>query len=345
MSLESLDLSWAPDLEKIVLGLLLQIPRGALTTYKDIAVAIGDKRAARGVGTIMAGNKYPDRFPCWRVVHTSGKVGKYSGPGGKEEKISKIEADGIEVEDGTIRNFEQVRFRGFSSTHPLEKARKIQKKVKDLATARRLEDDPVSLAGVDLSYSDRQTVAAYVEVGRDKREPVYSRSFSGGRVKFPYIPGYLAFREIPVLLDLIEKVKRERGLAEILFVDGNGILHPRGAGLAVHLGIILEHPTVGVAKTLLCGDVDLEGMEVNESREIIESGRVIGVALKTYSRANPIFLSIGHRTDLDQATEVAIDASRYKLPEPVRLAHKLAKKRATESRTPPQGTGLVKKQL
>ncbi|MFW6049514.1 MAG: MGMT family protein, partial [Candidatus Bipolaricaulota bacterium] len=93
---DSADLRAVPELDKIILETLLQVPTGKLTTYKDIAVALGDERAARAVGTVMAGNPYPNRFPCWKVVHTSGDVGKYSGDGGGEEKIRRMEGEGID---------------------------------------------------------------------------------------------------------------------------------------------------------------------------------------------------------------------------------------------------------
>ncbi len=112
---EKNDLRTIPDLNRTILELLTQIPRGKITTYKDIAVALGDERRARAVGQVLAGNPYPDRYPCWKVVYTSGEVGRYSGSGGKGEKIRRMEAEGIEVEDGKVVDFEEVRFREFRS--------------------------------------------------------------------------------------------------------------------------------------------------------------------------------------------------------------------------------------
>ncbi len=324
------ELSRVPNLNRIILVLLRQIPEGMVTSYKDIALALGDPGAARAVGTVLASNEEPEKYPCWRVVHSSGAVGKYSGEGGAEEKMRRMEAEGIEVEAGRVKDFDRVRFRDFSLDPPLPRLRKVQDKLDDLVELDSIPS-PKTAAGLDISYGSAGVVAAYVEMEQAGKRVVTEETICRASVDFPYIPGYLAFRELPPLLELIRKVGRSGSLADLMFVDGNGLLHPRKAGLASHLGVVINHPTVGVAKKLLCGEVDTEGMEEGEKRDVTREGNRIGLAVRTSRRANPIYVSVGHRTELNQAGDLTAKFSTYKLPEPIRRAHRLAKSLATET--------------
>ncbi len=321
-------LTKVPNLKRIVLELLKQIPEGKVTTYKDLAVALGDAGAARAVGTIMANNSSPEKYPCWRVVYSDGRVGKYSGSGGKKGKIEKIRKAGIPVEDGKIKDFSSFRFQEFQLDSPLDELRRIQGEISKMVSEGK-EQAVSQAAGVDVSYGSEGVVASYVEMCQSDEEVLREKTLAKNEVKFPYVPGYLAFRELPFLVELLERVRDESGLADLIFVDGNGLLHPRKAGLASHLGVVLDQPTVGVAKKLLCGSVDESGMELGRQREIKADGENMGLAVQTYERANPIYVSVGHKVSLRQAGKLARQYSRYKLPEPLRLAHKLAKGKAT----------------
>jgi len=317
-----------PELRQITLEALKEIPRGKVTSYKDLAKALGDPAAARAVGTIMSENRHPEEYPCWRVVHADGRTGKYSGKSGKKGKIKRIREDGIPVSNGKIDNFSKYRFRDFDFEPPLPDLRRIQAEIPERVE---INEGPrvTSTAGVDVSYGKQGVVASYVELESNQvaREEYLRRK----EVKFPYIPGYLAFRELPPLYELLRKVNEGGKLASVVFVDGNGLLHPRRAGLASHLGVVLAHPTVGVAKKLLCGDVELSGMETGEKRKVTYEGEILGLAVKTYSRANPVFVSVGNMVGLEEAADLVMEYSEYKLPEPVRQAHKLAKNKATRS--------------
>ncbi|MFW6006209.1 MAG: endonuclease V [Candidatus Bipolaricaulota bacterium] len=322
------DLTEVPDLEKIILNLLLQIPEGMVTSYKDIAVALGDAAAARAVGTVMANNEEPEKYPCWRVVRSNGEVGKYSASGGREEKIERMKDEGIEVEEGKVRNFSELRYDDYEIDPPLSRLRVIQNRLERMVKIEQAEP-PGSVAGVDVSYGPEGAVAAYVEMDSRCEEVVYKKTFSQERVKFPYIPGYLAFRELPLLNNLIEEVRGTRELSDVIFVDGNGLLHPRKAGLATHLGVVLEHPTIGIAKKLLCGEIEGDGQCEDRDRKVRLEEDIVGLEVKTFSRANPVYVSVGNRIMLDQAGKLTREASSYKLPEPLRRAHKTAKCRAT----------------
>ncbi len=328
VSTEKQDLGEVPDLKRTILNLLLQIPEGMITTYKDIALALGDSAASRAVGTVMASNAEPEKYPCWKVVHSSGEVGKYSGEGGVEGKKRRMESEGIKVKAERVKNFSEVRFREFDIDPPLPRLKEVQGRVRSLVNQGPLELQPSKAAGVDVSYGPDGVVAAYVELEKGVEEPVREETIRQDSVRFPYIPGYLAFRELPILKKLLEII-REDSLAEVIFVDGNGILHPRKAGLASHLGVALDHPTIGVAKKLLCGEVDDSNLNFGEKASVVKEGEEIGISLKTYKRANPVYVSIGNSISLDQAWKLVLNFSKYKLPEPLRLAHKLAKKKAT----------------
>ncbi|MFB6290691.1 MAG: endonuclease V [Candidatus Bipolaricaulia bacterium] len=326
--METHDLTEVPDLKQRILDLLVQIPKGMVTSYKDIALALGDGAAARAVGTVMASNQEPEKYPCWRVVYSNGEVGKYSAPGGREEKITRMKREGIEVENGRIKNFSEVRYNEFEIEAPLPRLRRIQNYLKGLAEEERL-DSQESVAGVDVSYGKNGIAGAYVEMEVSGEEIRYRETISEERVKFPYIPGYLAFRELPILRRLLERVRGERPWADVIFVDGNGLLHPRGAGLATHLGVVLDHPTIGVAKNLLCGKTENGELSRGQAREVKLDGENIGLELKTTERANPIYVSIGNRVSLEEAGDLTRRISTYKLPEPLRQAHKIAKSEAT----------------
>ena len=141
--------------------------------------------------------------------------------------------------------------------------------------------------------------------------------------EFPYIPGFLAFREVPVILKAFEKL---RPVPDLLVVDGHGLAHPRFCGLACHLGVTLDTPSIGCAKSRLVG----EYREPDNAREsatyLIFQKRAVGRVVRTREGVKPVYISIGHKIDLDKAVEFVLRMTgRYRLPEPVRLAHKAAK--------------------
>jgi deoxyribonuclease V len=132
-------------------------------------------------------------------------------------------------------------------------------------------------------------------------------------------------------LTAIEEAEKKGLSADVILVDGNGILHPRRVGIATHLGVFLERPTVGVAKKLLCGEVNTEGMAIGEWRPVVLEGETVGAAMRT-GRNRTIFISPGHLADVRSAVDLVASLLRENvLPEPLRWAHELA----TESRTRP----------
>jgi len=309
--------------------LLLQIPKGKVTTYRALAVALGDEIAARAVGQLMAQNDRPDKYPCYRVVHTSGEVGNYSGPGGAAEKVARLRADGIEVRDGRIVNLRKYLFTDFESSQPLRRLRQLQEELSSSISLEPLSREPRTVGGVDVSYG-KQAVAAYALFDLEGKGLLNSETVAQ-EITFPYIPTYLAFRELPIFQELLERVRAEGKLADVVMVDGNGILHPRHAGIASHLGVLLDIPTIGITKSLLCGEVDLKDMEPGEVRYVLLGGERVGAALKTAPRAGPIYVSPGNKIDLDTAVGVTRALSSHRVPEPIRMAHELGHKAAQAS--------------
>lgn len=143
-------------------------------------------------------------------------------------------------------------------------------------------------------------------------------------ISFPYIPGLLSFREIPVVLAALEKIGTG---PDLILCDGQGIAHPRRFGIACHLGVITGLPTIGVGKTRLTGIHAEPGEEKGSWSPLLDKDEVIGAALRTRSHAKPIYVSIGHRVDLETAISLVLSCTtRYRLPETTRWAHRLAEK-------------------
>ncbi|XP_077217001.1 endonuclease V family protein isoform X2 [Tasmannia lanceolata] len=192
------------------------------------------------------------------------------------------------------------------------------------------------IGGVDLSFSkDDPSIAcgSLVVVNLDSLNVVYD-DFTVVQLHIPYIPGFLAFREAPVLLELLEKMKQDSHpfFPQLLMVDGNGLLHPRGFGLACHLGIMANLPTIGIGKNLH----HVDGLTQSGVKQLIEakencakdhitltgnSGHVWGAAMRsTEGSSKPIFISTGHRISLDTCIKVVKMCCKYRVPEPIRQA-------------------------
>jgi deoxyribonuclease V len=136
---------------------------------------------------------------------------------------------------------------------------------------------------------------------------------------FPYVPGLLSFREAPLILAVCEKLSVN---PDLIIVDGQGIAHPRRFGIASHLGLILDTPTIGCAKSRLCGTHSPVASQAGAYADLIDNGEIIGVALRTKVNTKPVYVSIGHMIDLSTAIGWVMNCCRgYRLPEPSRLAH------------------------
>lgn len=179
---------------------------------------------------------------------------------------------------------------------------------------------PRFIAGVDISVKREVGQATGAVVILEYPElRVVAVKVIGGRLDFPYIPGLLSFREAPLILAACQELTLA---PDLILVDGQGIAHPRRMGLASHLGLFLDTPTIGCAKSLLCGRHEVPGEEPGSYTEIVDGGEIIGAALRTKLNVKPVYVSIGHKLSLESAIYWVLKCCRgYRLPEPARLAH------------------------
>lgn len=139
--------------------------------------------------------------------------------------------------------------------------------------------------------------------------------------RFPYVPGLLSFREAPAVLEAFTQLKNK---PDVAMFDGQGYAHPRRFGLACHLGVILDMPSIGCAKSRLIGQYEEPAVDRGSWSDLADKGEVIGAVLRTRTGVNPLYISIGHRADLPSAIDLTLRcATRYRFPEPTRLAHQL----------------------
>ena len=200
----------------------------------------------------------------------------------------------------------------------------------------RLSGDIRIVAGADISCTkgDDRVYAAVVLLDAATLEVIEEATYSG-RTSIPYIPGLLSFREGPALLQAFGKL---RNLPDVILFDGQGIAHPRGFGLASHMGLILDIPSVGCAKTRLVGAFREPGEKRGQQSPLVYKEKRIGAVVRTKDRVKPVFVSQGHRVSLERAVKIVLQcARRYRIPEPIRRAHILVNKLRLEAAQ--KGTG------
>ncbi|NLY01491.1 MAG: hypothetical protein GXY83_35815 [Rhodopirellula sp.] len=322
-----------PDLERELLDLVGQVPPGRVSTYGTLATALGNAVAARWVGHFLLHHDHSADCSCHRIVRVDGTVGQYVA-GGSDAKSRRLESEGVEVRGAAV-DVPRYRFDGFRSTLPLARLTQVQEDIATRISLRGRRTLPKRVAGVDVSYmACGEGVAAYVlfelETGRQLWATTVRRP-----VRFPYITSYLSFREIPLLLDVLEAAASTDHRADLLLVDGSGVLHPRGAGIAAHLGAVVSMATIGVTKKILCGSVDLKDMGLLESRPVRVDGKALGVAIRPTARSSrPIFVSPGHKSNVALAEAVVrrLLLGR-RLPEPLYWADRLSRAAARNMRS------------
>lgn len=186
------------------------------------------------------------------------------------------------------------------------------------------EPDPVrTVAGVDVSMNrfDVDGYAAVVVLSLPDLE-VVETSTAKARLQMPYVPGLLSFRELPIVLEAWDRL---RTTPDLVVVDGQGIAHPRRLGIAAHLGVVIDRPTIGCGKSVLVGShkplADARGARA----DLVHRGETVGVALRTRERANPLYISVGHRIGLECAVQWILRLGRgRRLPVPTQSAHDAA---------------------
>jgi deoxyribonuclease V len=187
--------------------------------------------------------------------------------------------------------------------------------------------EPERIVGVDVGFEEQGAITRAAAVLLDARtlQPL-AEVVARLPTRMPYIPGLLSFRELPAVLEALAALPERPGL---VFVDGQGIAHPRGLGIASHLGVITGLPTIGVAKTILVGTHGALGEERGARVPLLYRGRTIGTVLRSKERVRPLIVSPGHRMSIEGAARrVLAGCTRYRLPEATRLADRLASRRA-----------------
>jgi deoxyribonuclease V len=188
-----------------------------------------------------------------------------------------------------------------------------------------LEDcfDKIELVGgVDVAFGKRYAYGAFVVLSFPELKLI-EQAFSRVRITLPYVPGFLSFREEPAVVAAYHKLKNK---PDIILFDGQGIAHPRKAGLASALGITLDKPTIGCAKTRLIGEYTEPEKSKGFASPLFYNNEIIGFVLRTKDNTKPIFVSPGHKVALDTAKQIALACCiKYRIPEPLRFAHTFSK--------------------
>jgi deoxyribonuclease V len=201
-------------------------------------------------------------------------------------------------------------------------ARELQKRLASRARFTKVKNEPRIVAGLDCAFSkDEKTIFAVTVVLKLPDFEVIETTMVARKVEFPYIPGLLSFREAPACIEAIEKLKTT---PDVFIIDGQGFAHPRRFGIASHIGVLVNKPTIGCAKSRLTGSFDEPGRRKGSFSPLTDKDETIGAVLRTRTDVKPVFVSVGHKCTLQDAISIVLKCTtRYRLPEPSRLAHQL----------------------
>jgi deoxyribonuclease V len=179
------------------------------------------------------------------------------------------------------------------------------------------------IAGMDVAYDKKSNLAFATAVLYTFPElALIAKTFVKRTIDFPYIPGLLSFRELPPLLDALAKL---RTVPDMILIDGQGICHPRGLGLASHLGVVTSIATIGAAKSRLCGVFNEPSKAKGSYSQLYLNGVQVGVVIRTRDNVKPIYVSPGHMCDIDDTIKIMLACcKKYRIPEPQRMAHNIA---------------------
>jgi deoxyribonuclease V len=204
----------------------------------------------------------------------------------------------------------------------VKKAIELQKSLAGQVQVRPFDKKLKSIGGLDCSFTDdKKNIIACVVVLSTKSFEIIETSYTVQAVNFPYIPGLLSFREAPACLAAIEKLTV---IPDCFIVDGQGIAHPRRLGIASHLGLFLDIPTIGCAKSRLIGDFKQPLSKKGSTSPLMDKGEIIGSVVRTRSNVKPVFVSVGNKCRLSDAIRIVLNCcTKYRLPEPSRLAHQI----------------------
>jgi len=205
---------------------------------------------------------------------------------------------------------------------PPAEAIRLQRRLASLVRCEPLAGAVRTVGGVDCAFlSAGERIIAAVVLLDARTMDVLAERHVVQPCRFPYVPGLLSFREAPAVIAAVRALPHK---PDLLMCDGQGVAHPRGLGLASHVGLVLDVPTIGVAKSRLCGTHSQPGRRRGSRRRLVLDGRTIGAVLRTRDAVRPLYVSVGHRVTLEEAVSWTLRCCRgVRLPEPTRLAHRL----------------------
>ncbi|MCS6873164.1 MAG: deoxyribonuclease V [Pyrinomonadaceae bacterium] len=209
----------------------------------------------------------------------------------------------------------------------ISEAFEVQKWLSKKVRCENLIKEPIErIAGIDAGYDNSKGVCrAVVTVLSFPELKLIETKKAEVSVSFPYIPGLLSFRESPAVVEALKKITQE---PDLIFCDGQGIAHPRRFGIACHIGLLTEKPTIGVGKSRLVGKFNYPENTRGSFSSLIYKGEIIGAVVRTKENVKPIYVSVGHKLDLKAAIQYTLQCTtKYRLPEPVRLADRIASNR------------------
>ena len=208
----------------------------------------------------------------------------------------------------------------FDSKFSVAKAHAMQKRLaKQVIREDRLPEKIRFVAGADVAYVGEISIGVATVLNYDSLAPIESQ-VAHVKTQFPYIPTLLSFREISPTLSAIGKLETQ---PDVFLIDAQGIAHPYRLGFASHLGLIIDKPTIGVAKSILCGEA--EKMTDEGWAPLIDRGEVVGAAVMSKAGRKPLYVSVGHKVSLERAIEIVKHCIRtHRIPEPILTAHKIA---------------------
>jgi deoxyribonuclease V len=309
---------------------LAHVPAGRVTTYGDIARALGDVKAARAVGEILASNADPARVPCHRVVMADGSMGGYAfgGPGAKAKRLAQ---EGVPISEGAVRDLEAVAVRALDLPRIFGDFAKVQAAMAGRVSTKSRSAPPKVAIGVDASYAKGDGLAHAAAVAVDLNT---GEEFASSTVPFlppvPYVPGYLAFRELPGVIAAVKALPAEARRRAVVLTDGQGILHPRRCGIASMAGVELGLPALGTAKGRLVGTVAAKARRIGrfEGRAVRLDGETRGFELRPVGEGPAVYVSPGTGMTVLEAAQVAAALTQpgEKSPLPVALADALSRR-------------------
>ena len=211
----------------------------------------------------------------------------------------------------------------YISSEEIKKLKEEQKELAKKVVIKKPDFEIKKIAGCDSSFIGDKEILSFIVIFNFPSFEILETQHTISEVTLPYIPGLLAFRESPNILKTYEKLQNE---PDILMVDGHGISHPRGLGIASHIGVLLNKPSIGVAKKVLVGKFEEPCLEKGCKTPLIYKDKHIADALRKKEKVKPVFISVGNLFDQQSAVNLALQTSvKYRLPEPVRITDQLTK--------------------